>query len=90
MALTLTIALAACDGGRGDTPQTARGDTPVKYVIRSTGGAGCFIAARFKDLDGCESHKEWADSLCDRRSTPGKMICTKDPGPRIAVAYCTL
>jgi len=90
LVLAVIAALTACDGGQSDTPQSARGDTPVRYIICSVGGTGCFVAARFKDLDGCEQHKEWADSLCDRLSNPGKIICTKDPGRTIAIAYCTL
>jgi len=88
--LAAALAVSACDGAQGDTPQTARGDTPVKYIICGTGGTGCFIAARFKDLDGCQSHKELADMLCDRRSHPDKVVCTRDRGTQFAVAYCTL
>jgi hypothetical protein len=89
LAFVLTVVVSACDGSSGDTPQGARGETPVRYVICSVGGTNCFVAARFKDFDSCESHKEWADMLCDRRSSPGKMVCTKDSGPRIGIAYCT-
>ena len=68
----------------------ATGDTPVKYVICGVGETNCSIAARFKDLDSCQSHKNWADMLCDSKSKPGEMVCRKDPGPNIGVAYCTL
>ena len=82
------LALAACHQGKG--VKAAKGDTPVKYVICGVGETNCFIAARFKDLDGCQRHKDWADMLCDSRSRPNEMVCRKDPAPSIGVAYCTL
>lgn len=70
--------------------QGAKGDTPAKYVICGVGESNCFVAARFKDLAACESHKNWSAMLCDSKSRPGEMLCRKDPGPTIGVAYCTL
>jgi hypothetical protein len=68
----------------------AKGDTHVKYVICGPGESDCFVAARFKDLDACQSHKDWAGMLCDSQSNPGKMVCTKNTHLNIAVDYCTL
>jgi hypothetical protein len=83
------LVLAAC--GQGETGvKGAKGDTLVKYIICGVGETNCFIAARFKDLDACQSHKNWADMLCDSRSKPGEMICRKDSSPSVGVAYCTL
>lgn len=87
--LTLLL-LAGCENSSSSGVKNASGETPVKYVICSQGETNCFVAARFKDLDGCQSHKDWADMLCDKLSTPGKMTCTQDNGPKIGVAYCTL
>lgn len=83
------ILLQGCGDGSGGV-KGAKGDTPVKYVICGHGESDCFVAARFKDLDACQSHKNWADMLCDSQSDPGKMVCTKNAQLNIAVAYCTL
>ena len=80
--------LAGCNKSDGGV-KGAEGDTPVKYVICSQGEQNCFVSARFKDLDSCNNHKAWADMLCDKQSSPGKMICTTDTQPQIGVAYCT-
>ena len=66
----------------------AKGETPAKYVICSTGEKNCFVAARFKDLDACERHKKWADMLCDSVSIPGLMTCRMPHEPSIGDAYC--
>lgn len=68
----------------------AKGETPVRYLICGVGEKSCFIAARFKDLEACESHKRWSEMLCDSKSTPGVMNCRADPGPQVGKAYCTL
>jgi hypothetical protein len=88
MALLFSLLVAACESETG--VKSATGDTPVKYVICGAGERNCFVAARFKDLDACASHKQWSEMLCDSRSTPGEMTCRKDLGPMISVAYCTL
>ena len=89
--LLMTLALAACDldsSDRAASPQTAAGETPIRYVICAAGGGSCFVAARFKDFDGCESHKKWSEMLCDSQGDPGQMVCR--PGDeKFAAAYCT-
>lgn len=82
--------ILGCSKENSGGVKDARGETPVKYVICGQGESNCFVAARFKDIDGCESHKNWADMLCDSRSNPGKMVCTKDADTAFAVAFCTL
>ena len=82
------LALAACDQSDGGV-KGAKGDTPVKYVLCGPTESSCFVYARFKDLDSCQRHKAWADMLCDKRSMPDEMLCRKDPGLSIGVAYCT-
>jgi hypothetical protein len=82
------ILLAACDSGQSDV-RSASGKTPIRYVICGIGETNCFVAARFKDLDACESHKKWSDMLCDSKSTPGEMHCRTDTGPTVATSYCT-
>lgn len=89
VALTFAVTAAGCDGGAADGVKNAVGETPVKYVICSPGEKSCFVAARFKDLDSCQSHKGWSEMLCDEISTPGKMVCTSNSSS-IASAYCTL
>ena len=79
-----------CESASSSGVKSATGETPAKYVICSQGETDCFVSARFKDLDGCQSHKDWADMLCDKMSIPGKMTCAQDNGPKIVVAYCTL
>src|SRR5690606_4798943 len=76
------------DQSHRDKPETAQGETPIRYVICSSEGGSCFVSARFKDFDSCESHKQWSGMLCDTKPDSGKMECT--PGDdSIAVAYCT-
>ncbi len=87
LALSATALLTGCDGGGEGGVKGAKGDTPIRYVICSHGEQSCFVAARFANLDGCESHKKWADMLCDN-TTPGVMNCRHDSNP-ISVAYCT-
>jgi len=87
--LIALVALQGCDVSNSGV-KGANGETPVRYVICGVGETNCFVLARFKDLDSCESHKQWADMLCDRASEPGKMTCTTDTSPQIAIAYCTL
>jgi hypothetical protein len=82
--------LASCDGGQTTGVQNAKGDTPAKYVVCGQSESNCFVAARFKDLQSCQSHKELADMLCDRKSDPGSVVCRKDTAPAMGVAYCTL
>jgi hypothetical protein len=85
----LVVAIVGCNGGGTDGVKNATGETPVKYVICAPGEKSCFVVARFKDLDSCQSHKEWSEMLCDKVTTPGKMACTANPSS-VASAYCTL
>lgn len=84
------ILLASCSAQESGGVKGAVGETPAKYVICGQGESNCFVAARFKDMQACESHKQWADMLCDSRSNPGVMVCKKDTGTPIGVAYCSL
>jgi len=88
--LALVLLLAGCGGGNSEGIKGAKGETPIRYVICGVGESNCFVSARFKDIDGCESHKKWSEMLCDSRSNPTKMICEKDNGAQIAFSYCTL
>jgi hypothetical protein len=81
--------LASCSGERSGGVKGATGETPVRYVICGQGETNCFVAARFKDLESCGSHKAWADMLCDSRTAPGMMTCKRDSRPAIGVAHCT-
>jgi len=70
-----SLLISGCAPEHADTPQAAKGETNIRYVI--CGEIGCFVAARFKDIDGCERHKQWSEMLCDSRSEPGKMIARR-------------
>lgn len=90
IALLAALLLTACDhGGSVDGVKNAKQETPVRFVICSLGEKNCFVSARFKDMDSCSTHKQWAEMLCDSLSQPNKMICTKDTKSRVAEAYCT-
>lgn len=67
----------------------AKGETPVKYVICSISGTNCFVAARFDELEACESYKHWHGMLCDKVSKTGEMLCRTNTGRTISTAYCT-
>ena len=89
--LSIVLIVSGCHpSGSDGGVKGAKGETPVKYVICGFAETNCFIAARFKDLDGCESHKKWSEMQCDSISQPGKMICETDRGGSVAVSYCTL
>lgn len=88
--LVLAILLVSCGNENVEGIRGAKGETPVRYVICDAGEADCFVSARFKDLDGCESHKKWSEMLCDSVSHPGQMICEKNNKPQIVFSYCTL
>jgi hypothetical protein len=75
--------LPACTGENSGSVQDAEGETTVRYVICGAGETNCFVAARFKDFDGCESHKRWSEMLCDSKSQPEKLICEKDNGTQM-------
>lgn len=87
--LFLITLLVSCNSNKTEGVKEAEGETPVKNVICGAGESHCFVAARFKDLDGCESYKRWAEMLCDTQSNPEKMVCEKDYGTKITYAYCT-
>ena len=84
------IAVAACEKTEGtDGPLGANDPTPIRDVICSNDGTYCFVAARFKNMDGCWSHDKWASMLCDSVSKPGQMICEDDKRKRESpVSYC--
>ena len=81
------LGLAACNPSGGGV-KGATGDTPVKFVICRVAESNCFVAARFKEFDDCQSHKTWGDMLCDTRSKPNEMIC-RTTRPTIAFSNCT-
>lgn len=67
----------------------AKDPTPIRYVICGNGESKRLVSARFKGMDGCESHKAWPEMLCDSKSTLGMMICKTETGAQIATTYCT-
>ena len=76
-----TIVLAAC----------ARDETPIEFKICDAMHENCFVAARFKDMDACQSHDKWAGMLCDSVSQPGVMTC-REPDrrePVVSTGYCS-
>lgn len=88
--ISLTAILINCSDNRTGGVKEAKGETPVKMVICSAGESLCFVAARFKDLNGCESYKKWGEMLCDIQSNSEKMVCEKDNVAKVTYAYCTL
>ena len=83
------LLLCGCIDSGSSSPLDATGETPVRYILCASGDRFCFVAARFKDLDGCESHKRWSEMLCDSLSKPGEMLCKTETQPPLGVAYCT-
>ena len=84
--LAVVLALVACSD-KVNGAKNAKGDTQVKYIVCGPSESNCFVSARFKDLDSCNEYKEQSDMVCDRRSTPGTIIC-KQGQPSYATAYC--
>jgi hypothetical protein len=50
-------------------------DTPIKYETCDFDGSNCKVFARFDDFESCQKHRTISNSLCDRVSEPGKIIC---------------
>jgi len=91
IALWLPVTASVLSGCGDGTPQSAKGETPYRYVVCSVGDTGCFVTARFKDLSECEEYREREEMYCDSVSTPGQITCRKESSQhRIAVAYCTM
>lgn len=88
--VSVIVLITACTGESQNGVQGAKGETPIRYVVCSTGETNCFVAARFKNIESCERHKSWSEMLCDSRTQPGKMICEKDNGQQVTHSYCTL
>ncbi len=89
--LSFLVCLMACgcsSGENADTPQAAKGDTPIRFVICNSSSTGCFVSARFKSFEGCENYKRWAGMRCDNVSIPGEMVC-REVNDSLVTAYCT-
>ena len=86
----ILLLLTGCESNTSSEVKRASGETSVKYVICSQGESNCLVAARFKNLDKCQSYKDWADMLCDKIFTPSKMTCVQDNGPKVGNTYCTM
>src|SRR5688500_20386634 len=87
--LASACALPSCTEPDGSISRP-NGETPVRFVVCSPGGTNCDLVGRFDDMDSCESHRHWAEMLCDSRSRPGIMICKENPDRSFAVSYCIL
>jgi hypothetical protein len=80
--------LAACGNSSSDTPQTAKGETPVRFLICDFGDRHCSVVARFNDLASCKTYDQFANMLCDRQSVQGQIICKENTGGTSVVSYC--
>lgn len=81
----LPTTVAARDG----TWESANEPTPIRYLVCDVLGNKCFVAARFKYLESCESFKVKDAAYCDSVSTPGKIVCDTTKKSDIATSYCT-
>lgn len=89
--IAMLISLTACDDAVTSpaSPATAKGDTPVRFIVCMYGDVNCRVMARFDSLGYCEVHKEFAKTNCDFDTTPDKIICSKDKGrAERTVFYC--
>ena len=82
----VALALIAC-GDKTTGVKNAKGDTPVKYVLCGPNESNCFVDARFRNLEYCNEYKQQNDMYCDRRSTPGTIIC-KQGEEGYSKGYC--
>ena len=83
-----TLLLTSCSSKTDEGVMSARGETPVKYVVCTAAEQNCFVAARFHAMDSCERHKMWSGMLCNTEPTSGNMICRPDKVP-MTFGYCT-
>jgi hypothetical protein len=85
------LALSACNSGGGSGGlNNAVGETSVKYEVCAKQEANCFVLARFRDLQGCQKYKNWAEMVCEEDSNTGQMVCNKPKGKGGAFSYCVL
>lgn len=59
---------------------------PVEYLICSSAYTDCFVSAKFKNLNDCESANEMGGWLCDA-TNPNDIKC-KVSVNSVAVGYC--
>jgi hypothetical protein len=84
----LVIIVSCVAAAWAATPQSASGDTPVRYVICKVGNTDCEVFARFRNRSECEDFREISGMSCDRRSVPGTITCKAGPSVTGARAYC--
>lgn len=59
----------------------------VEYTICSSGYKDCFVSAKYKDINDCESVREMGNWRCDSLTDPNNVIC-KPAVDSLVVSYC--
>lgn len=76
-----------------DTGLAEDSGLPVKYEGCDLFGKNCEVQAKFEDFRNCQNYRMYSNSLCDRVSRPGYVICKVCPGPRgcsqMSTSRCT-
>jgi hypothetical protein len=86
----IVLLISGCDSNAttfADSPASAAGETPVRYVLCSSGDRNCYVAARFSSFASCESHNELSGMLCDRSQAPARITCIATEST--VSGYCT-
>ena len=84
----LSIGLFGCDNHLNDNAINAVGKTPIRYIICGIISGGCYVVARFNDIDLCMAMKQRAGMVCDETDMPSRMVCTKENSP-LSISYCS-
>jgi hypothetical protein len=69
------VAFACAPSGGTGTPQGAKGDTPIRYIICGVMHEDCRVYARFDDLSSCKDHEKFSSALCESKGPPGTIVC---------------
>ena len=92
--LLLSLAFAGCSLGRppaeANSPQEARGETRVRYVICAEEDRNCFVAARFIDAKSCEMHRKFWSMECQGVDREDGFTCRPSTETATSGAYCVL
>jgi hypothetical protein len=64
------------------------GDLPVTFKVCDAGHTDCVVAARFMDMQSCQSHLKLSSMLCDSKSDPRKITCREQAASQSTTAIC--
>jgi len=61
---------------------------PIKYTICDKNYEGCFISAKFKDVQSCQLQVEKGSWYCDQTNPDNIQCRVPKPGESFATSFC--